>query len=88
MNNSGECPSRLVADDVCLVYKIAQRMSPGLFEEFMSFISVAEEGSRLTLQRSRDGFSLQTVGAVHRSAPKDLNAKHFEEFMRQLQLTE
>ncbi len=55
----------------CLGYDMSQRTGRITFDELLAFIWTAEEGARLTLQKNRDGFSLQVTGAVHRPPVED-----------------
>ena len=51
----------------CLVYGSTQRLGLEIYEALMAFIWSAEAGSRLTLQKNKDEFTLQITGAVYRS---------------------
>jgi hypothetical protein len=51
---------------ICLGYDLSRRAGRLTFQELLSFIWTAEEGARLTLQKNRDGFSLQVTGGIHR----------------------
>lgn len=53
-------------DGNCLGHDTSQRTGPATYDELMTFIWTAEEGSRLTLQKNRNGFSIQVTGALHR----------------------
>lgn len=60
-----------VMDGNCLGYDMSQRTGRLTFQELLAFIWSAEEGARLTLQKNRDGFSLQVTGAIHRPPVED-----------------
>ncbi len=51
----------------CLAYETGQQLGRGVYEMLAHFILGAEPGSRLTLQRNQDGFSVQITGSVYRA---------------------
>ncbi len=65
------CP---YADRTCLLYDMAHSMGRNVHDTLVSFILAAEEGARLTLQRNRDGFTVQVTRAVQKTAKDPMNA--------------
>ncbi len=59
------CP---YANRTCLLYDMAGTMGRNIHETLITFILAAEEGARLTLQRNRDGFTVQVTRAVLKTA--------------------
>ena len=51
----------------CIGYGLADQLGPNINRELMDFIWKGEDGSRLSLQKNRQGFTLQVTGKVHRS---------------------
>jgi len=58
------CPA---LDDTCLIYDVGELLGKNVRDALLSFILNAEDGARLTLQRSREGFTAQVTEAVQRS---------------------
>ncbi len=48
----------------CLLLSCVKAMGQDIFCGLLTFIQAGEEGSRLTLQKNRQGFTLQVTGAV------------------------
>jgi hypothetical protein len=71
-----EWPNCGFIDSICTAYQLADTIGPDIFQTIMSFALSARDGSRLTLQRNRNGFSAQVVGPVKRGAlaPVDLES--------------
>lgn len=57
---------------VCFTYRMAQFMGADLLDDMMVFIWNAQEGSRLTLHKNRNEFTLQITGPVKRAAKQPL----------------
>ncbi len=66
----------------CPVYDSTRRLGLEIYEALMTFIWRAEAGSRLTLQKNKDEFTLQITGAVYRSGGTTVNVND----LRQLRL--
>ena len=54
--------------DVCPVYNMAKALGTDVQNILINFISEAEDGSRLTLQKNQTGFTIQVTGAVKRGS--------------------
>lgn len=65
------CP---YASRTCLLYEMAQSMGRNVHDTLVNFILAAEEGARLTLQRNRDGFTVQVTRAVQKTTKDPMNA--------------
>lgn len=48
----------------CLVLSCVKAMGQDIFCGLLTFIQTGDDGSRLTLQKNRQGFTLQVTGAV------------------------
>lgn len=55
-------------DDTCLLFDMSNSLGINIRDTLLRFIGDSEEGSRLTLQRSRDGFTAQVTGPVQRTS--------------------
>ena len=53
--------------DVDILNELSQLFGTNILEMIIAFATDGEEGSRLTLQKNRDGFTVQVTGAVHKS---------------------
>ena len=62
-----EWPHCPYANSVCLLYELAQTMGCNIHDTLLTFILTAEEGARLTLQRNREGFTVQVTRAVQKT---------------------
>lgn len=51
----------------CIGSDLVSMLGPGVNQVLMEFIWSSAEGSRLSLQKNRQGFTVQVTGAVHRS---------------------
>lgn len=63
---SSEWPYCPALDATCLVVDCVGAMGQGIVETMLTFIKGAEDGSRLTLQKNRDGFTAQVTKAVQK----------------------
>ncbi|MBI2872350.1 MAG: hypothetical protein HYY00_04080 [Chloroflexi bacterium] len=68
-----EWPYCVPLQGTCLVYDVGRYLGESVRTALLNFIVRAEEGARLTLQRSRDGFTVQVTGAVHRGEAEPLS---------------
>ena len=59
-----ESPICLAPNANCLLLNCVRTMGQGILYKLMTFIQAGEDGSRLTLQKNRQGFTLQVTGAV------------------------
>jgi hypothetical protein len=50
----------------CFIYDMGELAGGDVLNVLLRYVCSAEDGSRLTLQKNRDGFSAQVTGAVHR----------------------
>ncbi len=57
------CPA---LDATCLMVDCVESMGESVLDTLMAFVRGAEDGSRLILQRNRDGFTVQVTGAVQK----------------------
>ena len=64
-NSWPHCPH---LGDLCLLFDMSNSLGTNIRDTLLGFIGDAEEGSRLTLQRSRDGFTAQVTGPVQRTS--------------------
>ena len=62
-----EWPNCPYANSVCLLYELARTMGRNIHETLLTFILTAKEGARLTLQRNREGFTVQVTRAVQKT---------------------
>ena len=51
----------------CLAYEMGQAVGEVVESALLTFMVSADDGSRLTLQKNRDGFTVQVTGAVGRA---------------------
>lgn len=51
--------------------ELAQLFGVNILQIIIGFATEGEDGSRLTLQKNRDGFTVQATGAVHKSEKED-----------------
>lgn len=51
-------------DDSCLLEDSTQALGPQVHEALLRFVTVAEDGAHVTLQRNQEGFSMQIVGPM------------------------
>ena len=51
---------------ICLVHEAVEFLGNNKYESLMTFTLEAKPGSRLILQKNRDGFSVQVTGSVER----------------------
>ena len=68
----------------CLAYDSSQRLGLEIYEALMTFIWRAEAGSRLTLQKNKDEFTLQITGAVYRSGGTLVNVNDLRQLRHKL----
>ena len=59
--------------DVDVLKLLAQLFGMNILEIIIAFATDGEEGSRLTLQKNRDGFTVQVTGAVHKTKQEQLD---------------
>ena len=64
-NSWPHCPH---LNDICFLYDMSNSLGTNILDTLLRFIDDAEEGSRLTLQRNRDGFTAQVTGPVQRTS--------------------
>ena len=64
-NSWPHCPH---LGDLCLLFDMSNSLGTNIRDILLGFIGDAEEGSRLTLQRNRDGFTAQVTGPVQRTS--------------------
>ena len=57
-------PICVYTEQVCIFYNMARLLGGNILDTLLRFIWTAERGSRLTLQRKKDGFTLQVTGPV------------------------
>ena len=58
----------------CIVFDSPRLLGLDIYEALITFITSAEAGSRLTLQKNKNEFTLQVTGAVYRSNERPFNA--------------
>ena len=63
-----EWPECAQLGSVCLLIPMAESLGDNIRDSLITFILNAEEGSRLSLQRNREGFTLQITGPVVRTS--------------------
>ena len=59
-----ECPP---VGGTCPVYEMGQHLGQSVLSTLSAFIVGADEGARLTLQKNRQGFTIQVTGSVIRA---------------------
>ena len=69
----------------CLLYQIAQVMGKNIFDTMVTFVLRAETGSRLSLQRNRDEFTVQITGAVQRTATDTVDLTFLQGLQQKLE---
>lgn len=62
-----------VSLEVDILKELAQLFGTNILEIIIAFAVDGEEGSRLTLQKNRDGFTVQVTGAVHKTTQEQLD---------------
>lgn len=60
--------------DVDVLKLLAQLFGMNILEIIIAFATDGEEGSRLTLQKNRDGFTVQVTGTVHKTKQEQLDS--------------
>jgi len=58
----------------CIVFDSPRLLGLDIYEALITFVLSAEAGSRLTLQKNKNGFTLQVTGAVYRSNERPSSA--------------
>ena len=72
----------------CIGYVLADQLGANINRELMDFIWKGEDGSRLSLQKNRQGFTLQVTGKVHRSeGESEVTLEQFKRLKRHLDST-
>ena len=83
--NESEWPKCPVVGGNCVEYDLATLLGQSVNVILQEFIWNRAEGSRLTLQRNKQGFSVQVTGEVHRSEDQNITGvEQFKEFRRHL----
>ncbi len=59
----------------CLAYDVSAVLGSNILQSLLAFVMTAEDGARLTLQKNKDGFTLQTTGAVQRPVEGPIGIK-------------
>ncbi len=54
-------------EGTCLAFETGQFLGASVLSTLLTFILAANEGGRLTLQKSREDFTVQVTGAVERT---------------------
>ena len=78
-----DCDSPL---DPCPVIDLAAALGPRLYESFLSFILFGHRGARLTIQRNRDGFSVQVTNAASGREGSPMQMEDFKALKKKLSL--
>ena len=55
-------------DEMCILFDLSDSLGANIRDTLLGFVSDSEEGSRLTLQRNRNGFTVQVTGPVQRTS--------------------
>ncbi len=66
-------------DAQCLAHSLAQQLGTQPFTRLLNFVSMAEPGARLTLQRNHGGFTVQVTNAVVSAQGKRLDLEEFRQ---------
>lgn len=69
----------------CQVYQVSQHIGDSIRSALVSYIFTAEEGSRLILQKNREGFTVQVTGAVQRSGAEPFGLDDARAIQRQME---
>ncbi len=69
----------------CLVYQVSQHIGDSIRSALVNYIFTADEGSRLILQKNRDGFTVQVTGAVQRAGAEPFGLAEARAIQRQLE---
>ena len=64
-------PHCVLSDGNCIGFDLVSLLGPNVNQVLMEYIWNSAEGSRLTLQKNRQGFTVQVTGEVHRSQNDD-----------------
>ena len=78
MEGKSSWPYCVALDCECIVHKAAGRIGQDLLSQFLTFVRASEEGSRLILQRNKEGFTAQVTGPVRRGIGEDLSKEDVE----------
>lgn len=70
---------------LCPFYVMSQRLGGNTQEMLMRFIWTGEAGSRITIQKNVDGFTLQITSGVHRSDNSTLDLLRLQSLNRELE---
>lgn len=69
----------------CLLFQMAQVMGMNVFDTLVAFVLRAEAGSRLSLHRNRDEFTVQITGAVQRTATDTVDLTFLQGLQQKLE---
>ena len=69
--------------NVCLLIPMGESIGDNIRDSLIAFILNGEKGSRLTLQRNQEGFTLQVTGPVVRTSKPSGDLARLKELMRQ-----
>lgn len=84
MEHANRRPNCTEVDGVCPYFEMAQSLGRHVHDTLMTFIATAETSSRLTLQKSQSGFTLQVTGAVQRSDGEPVDADYLTRLRHEL----
>ena len=79
-SNFAAWPNCVLAGGNCIGFDLMSRLGLKVNQVLMEFVWNSRDGSRLTIQKSRQGFTVQVTGEVHRSEGE--SNVSFEQFKR------
>ena len=73
---------------LCFAYEFSRRLGKNLCEELLDYIWSADEGSRLSLQCNRGGFTMQVTGPVRKTSKRELSLDELRAIGKRLRSNE
>ena len=68
----------------CLAYEMGRALGGSIEATLLDFVVTAQEGSRLTLQKNKDGFTAQVTGAVEKKSGDAVSLSEVRALRRRL----
>ena len=85
-HEQGPWPYCEAISGTCVVYEVGQSVGAKVGSALFGFIVNAEEGARLTLQKSHAGFTVQVTNAVQRGTTESVGLEELQALRDQLNL--
>lgn len=82
----GQWPYCAMIGGTCLTHEMGQFLGGNIHSTLLTFIFGTEEGARLTLQKNRNGFSIQVTEAVEKATAEGFGLTEMRALRRRLEL--